>query len=54
MKGEIEKKIYKRVKYKKGNQKNKYQIEKHNISQIRIEELNWKETKLLLKSQWQK
>ena len=34
------------------NKKNKDQIEKHNLLQIRIEELNLKETKLILKSQW--
>jgi len=32
------------------NKKNKDQIEKHNLLQIRIEELNLKETKLKLKS----
>jgi len=32
------------------NKKNKDQIEKHNLLQIKIEELNLKETKLILKS----
>ena len=34
------------------NQKNKDQIEKHNILQTGIERLEWKETKILCKSQW--
>jgi hypothetical protein len=36
------------------NQKNKDQIEKHNILQTGIERLEWKETKILCKSQWTK
>jgi hypothetical protein len=36
------------------NQKNKDQIEKHNILQTGIEGLEWKETKILCKSQWTK
>jgi len=38
----------------KTNQKNNDQIEKYNILQIGVEGQNWKETKLLLKSQRQK
>ena len=58
--GEIEKWNWKKKTSIKGltkkirNQKNKDQIKKYNILQTRIEGLEWKEIKILCKSQWTK
>ena len=53
LKMKLKKKSYIKRSSKK-NQKSKDQVEKYNILQIRVKWLNWKETKLLLKSKWQK